>query len=274
MIFPRISLQNDACFEMPEELILKAIDAGLQTIGFSVRAGTSFDFRQGMEAEQRLQNRATILHLAEQYREKIQILLAETRDFYADPVFADCDYRVGTVGYLLADDGAICPLDVSPEELINTVNAHFGGSFSAFAKCYYETLANLARKTKCDVVADFDLLHRVNDPGRLFDAQGPLYRSAVLDAMEALVAVPVIFEIKMTRQKEGNLPPFTPSPDIVRWLAAHGATFLLSVPFSCKEAFLTNWEACVSYANSCGISSVTIPARQARKTFPLLHKKS
>ena len=260
MDFPRNGLQNHPLFfgekEAPEREILSAIAAGVQTIGFSRVAATSFSLPSGTQADASASFRNEIVALSEKYRAKITVLLGEARDFYADPVFMPCDYRIGFVHSVVADDGAICPLDECAERIRADVNAHFGGNIGQLIRRYFETVALLVQKTRCNYVADFDFLQTFNQEKRLFDPTLPEYRFAVLDAMEALVREDIAFGIEL--REDGS---FSPSPDIVRWFAAHGARFSLLSGLS--KADLSE---CIRYAKSCGAGGFSYFVQGSWKT--------
>ncbi len=273
MSFPRICLRDLSVApgksNLPELEILSAIAAGAQTIGLSYAAATSFSLPSGSEEKATLSFRNEIAALAERYREKITVLLGERRDFYVDPVFKFCDYRIGSVRFVLADDGAICPLDMGEKRIRKDMDAHFGGNGYALARRYYETVGLLVRKTRCNYVAGFDLLQKINGACRLFDPTLPEYRAAVLDAMESLVREDVAFEIGFSKTREAR---FSPSPDIVRWLAAHGARFYLSPNLLQNGEPTDGFSECVRYAKSCGAGGFSYYVKGEWKTIPAVGK--
>ncbi len=235
--------------DSPEKMIRSAIEAGAQTIGFSYPARTSFSLQNGNNEERISGFRSEIADLSRKYRGQIAVLLGEERDFYADPVFLPCDYIVGSVHFVVADDGAVCPLSCSAERIIEDVRQHFSGNVNLLIRRYFETVALLVDRTHCNYVADFDFLQKYNQENRLFDPAAPVYRSAVLDAMEALVREDVAFGIGIWKDEENTRERFSPSPDIVRWLAAHGARFYLVPGASQKEEIAR----CSRFAKSCGV---------------------
>ena len=262
MIFPKIALRNHTCFSgglyPPEAMIRSAIEAGAQAIGISYLAPASFSFSQKTQAEDPAAFRREIAELSEKYSEKLRVLTVEERDFFADPVFPACDIRMGFVHTLVADDGAVCRLDTSAGQILSDAKIYFGGDLYKLAQRYFETLALLVKKTRCDLIVDFDFLQTFNSENRLFDPDSPKYRSAVLDAMEALVREDVAFEIRLRESGKGALS-FSPAPDVVRWLADHGARFFLSSNAKRKEDLFAGFSECAMYARSCGVGGFSYP---------------
>ncbi len=247
MMFPKIDLRNHSFLrgesQTQEEMVLSAIKAGAQAIGFSYPAATSFSLRTENNRKSATDFRRETERLSKKYCGQIAVLLGEERDFYADPVFPPCDYIVGSVHFLVADDGAVCPLDRSAGQILADVKAHFAGNMNQMIRRYFETVAVLARKTRCNYIADFDYLQTFNLENRLFDPASPAYRSAALDAMEALVREDIAFEIGLRERRAPGHPGFSPSPEAVRWLTAHRARFF---------AFSNDFSACGNFAKSCG----------------------
>ena len=263
MKFPKITLHNHTTFcdgaDTPEEMVKAAIAAGVETLGFSGHARTSFDLSYCMTAKNTEKYREIVLGLREKYREKIGILLGVERDFYADPDDAPYDFVIGSVHYIVADDGAICPVDESREQVLADVRDHFGGNVYRWTARYYETLALTAERTNCNILGHFDLVEKFNANGELFDPALPAYRLPVLDAMEALVKADVIFEINTSPLYRGSAADPYPAPDILRWIAAHGGKTIISADAHKKENILAEFEKAALYAKACGVGGFTVP---------------
>ena len=262
MKFPKITLHNHTTFcdgaNTPEEMVSAAIAAGVETLGFSGHSRTSFDLSYCMTAENTEKYRENVLQLREKYREKVNILLGIERDHFADPDDFSYDFVIGSVHYIVADDGAICAMDEGREQVLSDIREHFGGDIYRWTARYYETLALTAERTKCNILGHFDLVRKYNADGELFDATLPAYRLPVLDAMEALVNAGVIFEINTAPLRNGAKTPY-PAPDILRWLAAHGGRFIVSADAHRREDLLGGFEDAVLYAKSCGVGGFTVP---------------
>lgn len=273
MDFPKISLHNHTCFcdgeNTPEEMILAAIKAGVETIGFSGHSCTSFDLSYCMTRENTAKYREEILRLREKYRDRIRVLLGIERDFYADPDDDSYDYVIGSVHYIVADDGAICAIDESREMILRDVREHFGGNIYRWTQRYYETLAHVVEKTGCNIVGHFDLVRKFNGDGTLFDGDLPAYRLAVLSAMEALTGSDVIFEINTSAMKSDRRKVPYPSPDILDWLARHRARIIITSDAHRAEDILFGFEDAALYAKSCGVGGFTVPRNGKWITVPI-----
>ncbi len=273
MKYPKISLHNHTCLcdgkDTPEEMVLAAIASGVETLGFSGHAFTSFDSSWCMSREDTERYRAEVLRLRDAYADRIQILLGIERDFYSDPDPYPYDYVIGSVHYIVADDGAICPIDESRARVEADVAAHFGGNVYLWAQRYYETLANVAEKTACNIIGHFDLVQKFNEDGTLLDPRDTRYRLATLNAMESLLQTGAVFEINTGAVSRGYRKTPYPAPDILAWLAQHGAKVIITADAHAKENILFGFEDAALYAKSCGVGGFTVPRNGRWKTVPL-----
>ena len=173
------------------------------------------------------QYKNVIRRLREQYRDQIRIRLGVEQDYFGDLPTDDYEYVIGSVHYVLKD-GAYLPIDQSVEDFDAIVREAYGGDVYAFAEAYYALVAQVHEKTRCDVVGHFDLITKFNEDGCRFDTAHPRYRKAAGEALEALLAEPVIFEINTGAIARGYRRTPYPEPWILEELIAHKAPLLLS----------------------------------------------
>ena len=77
-------------------------------------------------------------------------------------------------------------VDWTREQQEEDVKIYYGGDFYAYAEDYYKIVADIYRKTKCDIVGHFDLITKFNQDDALFDTKDERYRNAALAAVRAL----------------------------------------------------------------------------------------
>ena len=211
----------------PEEMILAAIDAGLETIGFSDHSYTFFDESYCMKKEQQQAYRAEIRALGEAYRDKIRVLCGVEQDYASDASTDGFDYVIGSVHYLPCR-GEYVPVDESEETLQAAVQKYFAGDFYLLAEAYYKCVADVVRKTGASIIGHFDLISKFNERTPLFDEQHPRYRTAWQKAVDTLLACDVPFEINMGAIAKGYKTVPYPNPEMRRYICEHGGRFLLS----------------------------------------------
>ena len=104
-----------------EELVIKAIEKGFDTLGFSGHSYTFFDERYCMSKENTHLYKNEVNKLKEKYRGKINILCGVEQDYYSLEPVADYDFVIGSVHYVFKN-GEYIDVDSSKEMLVKNVN--------------------------------------------------------------------------------------------------------------------------------------------------------
>lgn len=211
--------------DTPEELILEAIKLGCPAIGFSGHSFTPFDTSYCMSEEKTGAYVAEVRRLAEKYKDRIKVLCGIEQDFFSPMPTDGYDYVIGAVHYI-EKDGAYLPVDESRERQIADVKQYYGGDFYAYCADYYRLVARVYDKTKCKIVAHFDLVTKFNEDGSLFDVADPRYVAAADAALEALLPCPVTFEINSGAIARGYRKTPYPEPRILDVLKKRGARII------------------------------------------------
>ena len=145
-----------------EELVQKAIELGCPALGFSGHSYTAYDEEYCMSRDDTLKYLDEIKVLKEKYADKIKIYTGIEYDYYSEEPTDSFDYIIGAV-HAVFKDGEYIAVDLSLDDLTFKINKHYDGDAMAFAEDYYKLVGNLYNKTKCDVIAHFDLLTKFNE---------------------------------------------------------------------------------------------------------------
>ena len=89
----------------PEEMVLSAIEKGLDTLGFSVHSYMDFDLSYCIQKERIEDYKNEINALKEKYRDKIEILCGVELDYLSVMDVSGFDYKIGSVHYVKTCDG-------------------------------------------------------------------------------------------------------------------------------------------------------------------------
>lgn len=234
----------------PEELVREAIRLGCPEIGFSGHCHTFFDESYCMSKEGTEDYIAAVKAVKEAYKDQIKVYLGIEMDYYGDVTDDRYDYRIGSVHYV-KKDGCYLPVDNTKKEQINDVEKFYGGDFYSFAEDYFATVADVHRKTRCQILGHFDLVTKFNQDGDLFDTQHPRYRAAADKALEALMDTPVILEVNMGAMARGYTTQPYPAPDVVRkWLSA-GKPVIYSSDCHRLSQLLYQYDHYEAYIQAC-----------------------
>lgn len=227
--------------DTPEELVLEAIRLGCPAIGFSGHSFTEFDQSYCMSRENTEKYKEAVRELKEKYRGKIEILLGVEQDYYSDEPTDDYDFVIGSVHYVLKD-GVYLTVDWTRERQEEDVKKYYGGDFYAYAEDYYKAVADLYRKTKCDIVGHFDLITKFNEGCALFDEGNERYRKAALDAVSALLKTPAAFEINTGAIVRGLRSEPYPAKFILDEIYKAGGEVIVSSDCHAKENLLFGFD--------------------------------
>ena len=211
--------------DTPEELILEPIRLGCPEIGFSGHSYTPFDPSYCMSPEVCDLYYSEVRRLGKKYKDKIKVLCGIEQDYFSPAPTDRYDYVIGAVHYI-EKNGVYLPVDKSSERQIADVKQYYGGDFYAYCADYYRLVGRIYEKTKCDIVAHFDLVTKFNETGDLFDTGDPRYVKAADEALAALLPCPVTFEINSGAIARGYRKTPYPEPRILDTLRQNGAKII------------------------------------------------
>ena len=224
-----------------EEMVLAAIEKGMDVIGFSGHSYTPFELGWCMSPEGTVRYREELERLRGKYADKIRILTGIEEDYYSDDDPADYDYMIGSVHYLKCGD-AYLSVDGGRERLLKGVDEYFGGDTYAMAEQYYETAADIVRKTGCDIIGHFDLVSIFNEENPYLDIQDPRYRKAWRKAVDVLLETGRPFEVNMGGIARGYRKEPYPSDEIRTYIRDHGGKLFLTGDSHRKETLMYRFE--------------------------------
>ncbi|MBR1497399.1 MAG: histidinol-phosphatase HisJ family protein [Oscillospiraceae bacterium] len=244
----------------PEAVVRAALDRGMTRLGFSDHGYAAYDGDCCIPRARVSAYRETVAALRETYRGRIEIFCGVEQDLYSDAPTEGFDYVIGSVHYLYLG-GEYHALDWKPEILRETCARFFGGDMYALTAAYYEAVAAVHARTGCDIIGHFDLISKFNERERLFDPADPRYITAWQAAAEALLPCGVPFEINTGAMSRGWRTAPYPAEDIMRYLAARGARFVLSSDSHSAETLCYDFEAQTRRAAALGLELTAFERR-------------
>ena len=267
-MIPKCNLHTHTTFcdgkDSAEEVVLASIAAGMETIGFSGHSGLPFSTTWTMKQEKTKEYQKEILRLKEVYGDRIHILLGIEQDILTGIPDYPYDYVIGSV-HCVEVDGEHFMIDESAEVLANAAKKYYGGDFYKLCKAYYEVVAQVVDKTRCDIVGHFDLVTKFNEGGRQFDENDPRYLRAALDALDALLEKDVVFEINTGAISRGYRRTPYPAPMLLRRIAEKGGRVTITADAHAKENLQYAFADAVQLARASGLGSIQIMTRDGWK---------
>ena len=149
------------------------------------------------------------------------------QDYFSDEKPFRFDYAIGSVHYLKAGEKYI-PVDESAQILEKARDEYFGADIYALVENYYNSVADLIKKTDADIIGHFDLITKFQEQKPIFDPASPRYVSAWQSAADKLLKAGKSFEINTGAISRGLRTTPYPAPDILSYLKEHGAKLILS----------------------------------------------
>ena len=271
----------------PEEMVLDAISAGFDVLGFSGHSYTSFDQSYCMSREQTDAYIVEIRALAEKYKEKIKVFCGIEKDFFADDSAECYDYAIGSVhaiykscdaaelanlrlhapkGIHITDNGCYIYIDWKRETLEWAAANIYRGDSLALAEAYYDHVARIADMTDVQIVGHFDLLTKFEEQRMadglppLFDTAHPRYLEAASRAADALSKAGKIFEINTGAMPKGYRTSPYPSLPLLQMIQQADGRITINSDCHAAGKLDCGYQQALQLAEEAGFSSITILA--------------
>lgn len=138
------------------------------------------------------------------------------------------DYVIGSVHWVPAADGAIVPVDSSPESFAAGLRDHFGGDGPAFVREYFRLQRDMLATCRFDLLGHPDLVRKFNAKHPWFDETAPWYLGELEATADAVARAGVPVEVNTGAIARGWLDDAYPSRPFRDLLRARGVRFVLS----------------------------------------------
>ena len=218
----------------PEEMVLSAMEKGLECIGFSGHSYVDFDPECGMDEKNAALYFAEVARLKEKYAGKIRILCGVEQDCFSTVPTDMYDYVIGSVHYLRINDNTqqggyvYVAVDDEPEMLLNAMQRYFDNDPYKMAQNYFDLETQVADMTGCDIVGHFDLISKFNEKYHFMDEKDPRYIKAWRKAADRLIHQGRIFEINTGAISRGWRTVPYPDQQMQEYIGSAGGRFILS----------------------------------------------
>jgi len=252
--------------DTPAEMAETAFALGFRTLGFSGHSMMPTAQETCMTAEDTAAYRAEVVRLKEQYRGRMTILCGLELDYHSDDSADGYDYIIGSVHNAVVD-GQHFTLDHTAEGFEMLLREGFGGSFDALAEHYYATVADVVRKTDCNIIGHLDLITKFRDSLRL--EESPRYLRAAFEAIHSLAPYGRPFEINVGAITRGYRTTPYPSDALLREIKACGGKIIFSGDCHDRRRLGDRFDTAVAAAKRCGFTEYVDWNGSGFEAFPL-----
>ena len=225
----------------PEDMVVSAIEKGLNEMGFTGHSYTDFDSSYCMTMEGTKNYKKEILRLKEKYSNDINILLGLEKDIFSTDFTNDYDYIIGSVHYVEVG-GKIKTIDEFPDNIKMLTQEDFNGDIYSLCEHYYKTVSDVAKITNCDIVGHIDLISKFNEGNKFFDEKNPRYINAYKCAIDKIMEKCSLFEINLGAVIKGYKKRPYPSDSIIDYIISKGGKFILSSDSHCRDNIAFEFE--------------------------------
>ena len=211
-----------------EEMVLSAIEKKFDSIGFSGHSYMDIYSEFSMSEEKVVAYKQEIARLQQIYGDKIKIYCGLEKDNYTNLSTDGYDYLIGSV-HAVRYGQELLFIDWTADRTREQIRDIFGGDGLAYAKAYFQAVADLPKYGSFDILGHFDLLTKFNEQEPdLFDADCPEYRAAATAAAEALVGKVKYFEVNTGAISRGYRTTPYPAPFIIKEMKRLGFGAIIS----------------------------------------------
>ena len=252
-----------------EEVVLSAIENGMEVLGFSEHSFHPHPDIYGMESIRVQQEyRKEIERLKAVYADRIKILCGIEQDSLSGIPTDVYDYVIGSV-HNLGFGGEFTAIDLDVQDVKDAIVKYCGSDPMVYAKAYFEAVARVEEDTQCDIVGHFDLLTKFNERTAIFDTTDPHYIKAGLEALDALLERDVIFEVNTGAMARGYRTTPYPAPIFLRRIAEKRGNVTLSSDAHNKDYLTYGFDKALQILKASGIGSVLTMTKDGWKSIAI-----
>ena len=241
----------------PDEMALRAIELGFDSLGYSSHAKTKFntDWELGCTENEYV---SKIKELKAKYIDEIDIFLGVELDYYSAG-FMSCkeyDYFIGSV-HMTVEDGALVDFDLSYESSLKYIRESYGGDSDRFVRAYYEKVAEMPSVMDYDIVGHFDLVTKFSEKHPdLIDLDSLKYKSYALEALHAVRERRELFEINTGAIGRGYKKTPYPAPFILDEMKKLNCKLILTSDCHNKDFLDAGFDEALEYIRARGFDSL------------------
>jgi histidinol-phosphatase (PHP family) len=186
-----------------EEYVLKAVEIGMKSLGFSAHAPISIENEWTMKSEVFNLYINEVERLKEKYKDKIEIYTGLEVDYLPDKAWMNTlafgnkiDYKIGSVHLLLNNENNdYYTTDGPSEKFSNTVMELAKGDIKKCINLYYNEIMNIIKNHTFDIIGHLDVIKKNNSGNIYFNENDLWYREILLNVINTISSSGKILEV-------------------------------------------------------------------------------
>ena len=208
----------------PREYVLRAMELGLEAIGFSAHTPLPFDNKWSMLLSRYDDYCSEIRALKEEFASTISIYLALEMDFIPGRCYpfqqmiqrGGLDYTIGSV-HLVSAPGreGLWFLDGPPSNYDKGLDELFDGDIKSAVTAYFHTLQSMMETQKPDVIGHMDKV-RMNNKGKYFSPEDKWYQDLICHTLDMVKQTGTIVEVNTRGIYKKKSEDLFPNEDVLK----------------------------------------------------------
>lgn len=211
----------------PMEMAQAALEAGLESLGFSVHSPMPYENDWTVTPDRLPACHEEIARVREAFRGRLAVYDGLEWDVSSPMAPVGFDYVIGSL-HLIAPGREDASVDYTPDNTRRLLCSRFSGDEKAMIRAYFDQYAVLAADPHVDIVGHFDLLTKFSECCGLFAAHDPYLLEKAREAMEPLVRADKIFEVNTGGMSRGLRSEPYPSVPFLMYLHNMGGRVTIS----------------------------------------------
>lgn len=254
--------------DAPEDMVLKAIELGFDTIGFSGHSYMWFAPDIGMTPEKTLEYNSVVRSLKEKYKDQIRVLCGLEYEMLSDVPHEGYDYLIGSTHYLKIN-GEIVGIDRDADTVKSVIDTYFGGNGLRYAEAYFEGTTHLHEYGDFDIVGHYDLLAKHCEKRDFFDVNDPAYQKIALDGLHEVAKHFDLFEVNTGAISRGYRTTPYPSPFLLKEMNRIGCRVCISSDCHNRAQLNCGFDDALELIKACGFKEITVNTPEGFKGVKL-----
>ena len=238
-----------------EEMVLKAIDLGFVSLGFSGHGYSPYD-PTGMPRKDEIRYREEIRRLQDIYGDQLEILLGIEHDSLMPYDNFPYDFMIESV-HNLYKDRYVYSVDWDQEHLEDAIRAH-GGNIYDYCKIYFDTCAETYLNSPAQIAGHIDLVCKFNEQVPLFDENDPRYLGPAFDALDCALEKDMVIEVNTGAMARGKKTVPYPAPAILRRVKEKNGKIMVNGDCHDAKNLIYGYNEAKELLISCGFDSAVI----------------
>lgn len=239
----------------PEEMVQKAIELKCPEFGFSGHSPI-YEVPTQWAIKDEAGYIKEITRLKEKYKGTIDIFMGLEQDLLSNISKYKYDYLIGAVHYV-PKGNLYLPVDASSDKMVNFVNSQYKGDVYEYCEDYYSLMEKVYEKTKCNIIAHFDLVTKFNEINKLIDTSEKRYIKAANKALDVLLKTDAIFEINTGAISRGYRTEAYPEKWMIDKIANANKKFVINSDTHSCDTIDCKFDEVKKYLDDKGYEYIT-----------------